>query len=251
MSTEPEPGVAPVGFADRVSIATPEGVELELTLAGLGSRLIAAMIDVAIQIAVLVAAGLLLRPTGDLGAALFAIASFLVIFGYDVLFEVLANGRTPGKRWTGLRVVRAGGRPITLVRSALRNVLRLIDVLPFAYTVGIVAIFATRNNQRVGDLVAGSYVIRDRTAERDARAAAGDGVDLAQTTGWDVSGVGAGDLAAVRAFLDRRQQIAQGPRSRLAADLAGRLRPRVAGVQPGLTNERFLELLAAAKAARG
>jgi hypothetical protein len=64
-------------------------------------------------------------------------------------------------------------------------------------------------------------------------------------------GVGAGDLAAVRAFLARREQLAPGPRSRLAADLAGRLRPRVAGVPPSLANERFLELLAAAKAARG
>jgi uncharacterized RDD family membrane protein YckC len=250
MSTEPEPGVAPVGFADRVSIATPEGVDLELTLAGLGSRFIAALADVTIQIAVLVAAGLILRPAGDLGAALFAIASFLVIFGYDVLFEVLAGGRTPGKRWTGLRVVRAGGRPITLVRSALRNVLRLVDVLPFAYTIGVIAIFASRNNQRVGDLVAGTYVIRDRTADRHAAPAA-DAPDPVEATGWDVSGVGADDLAAVRAFLVRRHELDPGPRSRLSSTLADRLRPRVAGVQPGLTNERFLELLAAAKAARG
>ena len=55
---------------------------------------------------------------------------FVLVFFYDVLFEVLGGGRTPGKRWTGLRVVRSGGRPVTFARSSVRNVLRLIDILP-------------------------------------------------------------------------------------------------------------------------
>ena len=250
MSREPEPGVVPVGYADRVSIATPEGVDLELTLAGVGSRFIAAFADTAIEIAVLLAAGLLLQPAGDLGAAVFALASFLMIFAYDVCFEVLGGGRTPGKRWAGLRVVRTGGRPITLVRSALRNVLRLVDVLPLFYAVGVVAIFATRHNQRVGDLVAGSYVIRDRTgAERGSAGAALP--DPGEAAAWDVSGVAASDVAAVRAFLERRDQLGRAPRRRLAGELARPLRGRVAGAPPGLEDERFLELLAAAKARRG
>jgi uncharacterized RDD family membrane protein YckC len=240
----------PGGFEDLVRIETPEGVELELTLANIGSRFMAGSIDLAIQIAVLLAAGLLLRPAGNLGGALFAIASFGLVFGYDVLFEVLGGGRTIGKRATGLRVVRTGGRPIGLVRSAVRNVLRVVDVLPAFYFVGAVAVFVSRHNQRLGDMAAGSYVIRERFGPRGGEPAPAKPADAGAAAGWDVSAVGAEDIATVRAFLTRRYTLDDEPRRRLARELADRLRPRVAGVPPGLGNERFLELLAAAKGAR-
>ena len=134
----------PVGFEDRLSIATPEGVEVELTLANIGSRFIAGVIDLLIEIALLIALAVLLRAAGSVGAAIYASISFAVIFFYDVLFEVLGGGKTPGKRWTGLRVVRAGGRPITFVRSSLRNILRIIDILPAFYAIGMTAIFVSR-----------------------------------------------------------------------------------------------------------
>jgi hypothetical protein len=130
MSTDDVSRATPVAFEDRMSIATPEGVEVELTLAGVGSRVIAGLIDFVIQLFVIISLLLILRPAGDAGAAIYTSASFALIFFYDVLFEVLGGGRTIGKRWAGLRVVRAGGRPITLARSALRNILRLIDILP-------------------------------------------------------------------------------------------------------------------------
>ena len=92
-----------------------------------------------------------------------------------MLFEVLGGGRTPGKRWTGLRVVRSGGRRSRFTRSAMRNILRLIDILPGFYGVGMAVIFVTPHNQRLGDLAAGTLVVRDRHGDRrggDARRAA-------------------------------------------------------------------------------
>jgi uncharacterized RDD family membrane protein YckC len=253
MSTEEGGRAAPVPFEDRLAIATPEGVEVELTLAGIGSRFIAGTIDLSIQLIVLGALAVVLRPAGDAGYALFTSLFFAVIFFYDVLFEVLGRGRTPGKRVTGLRVVRSGGRPITLVRSALRNILRIVDIMPAFYAVGMASIFITRRNQRLGDLAAGSHVVRDRHGDRTRRGAPAfyEPLDLGPAADWDVSAISGEDVATVRSFLERREQLARDARSVLAADLARRLRPRVGGSHERLGDERFLELLVAAKAARG
>jgi uncharacterized RDD family membrane protein YckC len=246
-------GHTPVTYDDRLAIATPEGVEVELTLANIGSRFIAGGIDFVIQALVIVALALVLQPAGDAGIAIFSSAMFAVIFFYDVLFEVLGRGKTPGKRWTGLRVVRSGGRPITLVRSALRNILRIVDVLPAFYAVGMVTIFISPRNQRLGDLAAGTHVVRDRHGGRREPVAPAPptGADLGAAATWDVSAVSAHDVAAVRAFLDRRETLRNPARAEIAAELARRLRPRVGGAHEELDDEHFLELLVAAKAARG
>ncbi len=99
-----------------------------------------------------------------MAAAIYVVVVFLFFWGYDVAFEVLASGRTPGKRWNGLQVVRSGGQPITFLPSATRNLLRLIDWLPSLYLVGIVSILASAKNQRVGDILAGTVVVRERRA---------------------------------------------------------------------------------------
>jgi uncharacterized RDD family membrane protein YckC len=253
MSSEHEDRRTPVTFEDRLSIATPEGVEVELTLAGIGSRFIAGGIDFAIQVLVIGALALILQPAGSAGVAIFSSSAFALIFFYDVLFEVLGRGKTPGKRWTGLRVVRSGGRPITFVRSALRNILRIVDILPGFYAIGMTVIFVTPRNQRLGDLAAGTHVVRDRHGDRSAASAARptyDDVDIAPAAAWDVSAVSAADLATVEAFLERREHLDQDSRGQLSADLARRLRPLVGGVHDQLSDEHFLQLLAATKAAR-
>ena len=250
-------------YEDRVQIATPEGVDVELTLAGIGSRFIAAILDFLVQGGFLLAVGLVLGVVDGFGAeegetdyvaaGVFTVAFFLTFFFYDVLFEVRSHGRTLGKRWTGLRVVRTGGRPVNLVTSVIRNVLRLVDILPSFYEVGMLSIFVTRRNQRLGDIAAGTFVIRDRPGGvRRAPAArlstTPDGAAAAD--GWDVSGVSAQDIATVRRFLERRDGLAADARGDLASDLERRLRPRVAGAPEGLGAEEFLERLSAAKAAR-
>jgi uncharacterized RDD family membrane protein YckC len=240
-----------VPYEDRVTISTPEGLEITMPLAGLASRFIARIVDHAIQLALggvaaLVALGL--GPDGAAGLVVLSLTGFAITFGYDVLFEVLAGGRTPGKRLGGLRVVTALGGPITFRTSAIRNLLRLVDFLPAAYATGATLIVATRRNQRLGDLAAGTLVVRlPREAPAPAAAFPDDGEDLAY---WDVSGVSADEAAAVRRFLERRASLTPQARRHLASQLAGRLAPRVAGAPDDLEPEPFLERLSAAKAAR-
>jgi uncharacterized RDD family membrane protein YckC len=246
-----------VTYEDRISIPTPEGVELQLVLAGLGSRLVATIVDVLIKGAVLLALWLIGDAAGgdEAGGFLVAgllVASFFVSFGYDVAFETLASGRTPGQRAAGLRVVRLGGEPVGFVASAVRNLLRLVDGLPGIYAVGAVSVLFSRRNQRLGDLAAGTLVVRERRAPLPvARPAAPDFALADRYAAWDVSGVTSFELVTVRRFLERRWQLDPAARGRLGWELAERLRPKVAGAPPDLHPEQFLEALAEAKASRG
>jgi uncharacterized RDD family membrane protein YckC len=235
---------------DTITIATPEGVELELTLAGAGSRFVSALADLTIQFGVLIAAAFALGSLGNAGAALFALASFAVVMAYDICFEVLASGRTPGKRINHLRVVRSGGEPVGFVTSAIRNAVRVVDFLPFAYVVGAVTILATRNNQRLGDLAAGTLVVRERRAATISGSVAA-AAPAPVAVSWDTSAVTADETAAVRRFLERRWEIDLSARRELARTFASRLRPKVAGAPAGVGDEEFLTLLVAAKSSRG
>lgn len=244
-------------YEDRISVATPEGVTLEATLAGVGSRFAAALIDQILRIALLLALLILQRVVvGDrstssgLVLASVLTAMFLVQFAYDVLFETLASGRTPGKRWLGLRVVKVGGGPVGFVASALRNLLRIVDALPGFYLVGILAVLFTRNNQRLGDLAAGTLVVVDR---RHPVTMPVPRTGPSETDGelWDTSAITAEEVATVRRFLARRDALTPEARDRLAMEMATRLGPKVAGPPRQWEPEAFLEYLVATKAARG
>lgn len=260
-----------MSYEDRISIATPEGIDLDLPLAGLGSRFVATFVDQAIQwavlLAILIVAGTALDATATddgqmsdtaslvLGLVVL-VAVFLLQFGYHVLFETLAGGRTPGKRWTGIRVVRLGGAPVTFTASVVRNLLRLVDALPGTYLVGMIAILASARNQRLGDMAAGTLVVRERTGGRAPKAPQWMHPELLpepseDSLTWDVSAVTADELATVRRFLERRSTLTREARSRLAAELAVRLRPKVVGPDDAMHPEEFLLELAAVKAARG
>jgi uncharacterized RDD family membrane protein YckC len=239
-----------VVFEDRLTLDTPEGVQLELTLAGVGSRFTAALIDYLIQGAILGALTLALGvgaglapDAGGFAEAIFIVGFFLLFTGYDVAFEVLNSGRTPGKRLNGLRVVRQSGAPVTFATSAVRNVLRLVDILPGWYLVGIGAILVTKRNQRLGDLAAGTLVVRDRRVLPPELQVSPSSAAPA----WDTSAIHADELDTVAAFLARRNTIEWGARAQLARELAGRLRPRVGGAVGGESDEVFLERLVAAK----
>ncbi len=235
-------------YEDHVPIATPEGVELELLLAGLGSRATAALLDALLRVAVLIAVLIVLAVAGAGGAvasAVIAIVVFLLLFGYDVLFETRAGGRTLGKRWSGLRVVGPTGEAVTLRASVVRNLLRIVDWLPSAYLVGIVAILASAQNRRLGDMAGGTLVVRERRLVAGAVAAA-----VRAPVGWDASGISSEELGLVRDFLERRWTLEPAARGRLAQSLAASLRTRVPGSDPTLDAEAFLELLLAARVDR-
>ena len=239
---------------DRVVIQTPEGVELELALAGVGSRFAAAIIDWLVQTAILIALYVVLVQLGNLGAAVLAIVSFVLLFGYDVGFEVLAAGRTPGKRVNGLRVVREGGEPVTFTTSAIRNLIRIVDLIPGIYLVGAISVIVSSKNQRLGDLAASTLVIRDPKRRRQDWSAPPSSQSKPASealASWDASAIGSEELAAVRKFLDRREELTTDARAELASTLATPLRARVTGAPAALPAETFLELLNAVKGARG
>ncbi len=171
---------------ETLIIETPERVPLAFSLASIGNRFLAAAIDHAIQYTAIIAvvwisvaaAGLTLFGPDAAGEnvfstapkwiiALMIIAIFVLFAAYFIFFEWLWNGQTPGKRILKLRVIREDGRPITLWEAVARNLLRVFDAIPGfvipIYSVGLIAVFMNSRDQRVGDMFAGTVVIRERT----------------------------------------------------------------------------------------
>ncbi len=143
------------------TVETPEGVELHLRPAGPVVRSLALLADqVVIWVGLLL--GLLgLAFLGPLGMGLWLMLVFVSQWLYPVFFEVLGEGRTLGKRWFKLRVLMEDGRPVGWAPSLIRNLLRFVDALPGAYTLGLASVMLTRNFQRLGDLVAGTVVVHE------------------------------------------------------------------------------------------
>jgi uncharacterized RDD family membrane protein YckC len=235
---------------DRVTIATPEGIELELVLAGVGSRFAASLVDVAVQLGSIFALAVVLGPLGSNGfvVAVFLVAVFLILFAYDIALETWNRGRSIGKLSAGLRVVRVGGDPEGFLTAAVRNFLRIVDFLPAFYVVGVIAILVTGRNQRLGDLAAGTLVVRERRPAVTYVAPPPVGAPFLE---WDVSGVSLEDVATLRQFLERRVSLSPGARAHLATDLAARVRSKVVGAPDGWHPESFLEAVVAAKTTRG
>jgi len=235
-------------FDDQLHISTPEGVDLELTLAGLGSRLGGAFLDYLIKLVFEIVLLLLFIAVASrlhsLGAAIalgiFIVIIFAIDFGYDVLWEVLGSGRTIGKRALGTRVLKADGSPVDFRSSAIRNLLRLVDGSLTGYVVGTVTILATKKHQRLGDLAAGTVVVRDRQP-----AVAASDIQYIYATGeprpWDAVRVDREIVTTLRNFLARRATLEPVVRNRLAADLYQRIRPLVGGVAEEMIAEAFLE----------
>ncbi len=151
------------------TIATPEGVELKLPVAGLAARSLAWLIDAAIKFVALLIAAVLFQLTGDFGVGLNLIAAFLIMWFYNVLFEVLYHGATPGKRALGLRVMNLNGTPVGWTGSLIRNLIRFVDTLPGCYAFGCVSVLVSRQFQRLGDLAAGTIVVHHPKHARSVR----------------------------------------------------------------------------------
>ncbi|MBZ0304388.1 MAG: RDD family protein [Anaerolineae bacterium] len=156
-------------FSDQRSFDPTDRIGPDPAVAGFGSRCIAALIDFAILFPILfLIVWLMLRSTplqsrGDAGTlALVAGIQLLIITVYHLIFEWLWTGQTPGKRRTGIRVVQSNGLPLTPASTLIRNLIRLLDFLPLFYGVGLLVLFATRHTQRLGDLAAGTVVIREQ-----------------------------------------------------------------------------------------
>lgn len=153
----------------RYQVETPEGIDLPLRPAGLMPRALAFTIDLGIRGLVLGVLFFILAFFGELGIGLGSILLFVVSWWYMVLFEVLRQGRSPGKQMMGLRVVQDDGRPIGWSASLIRNLLRFVDMLPFGYAFGAVSCLQHPAFKRLGDLAAGTLVVyREQPVKRPA-----------------------------------------------------------------------------------
>ncbi|WP_374378095.1 RDD family protein [Pseudomonas fluvialis] len=144
-------------------VETPEGIDLQLRPAGIVPRALAYTIDLLIRALTLLLLFILLAFLGRFGTGLGLILTFLITWWYMVLFEVLNQGRTPGKYWMGLSVVHDDGTPVGWSASLLRNLLRFVDILPFGYTLGLLSCLNHPAFKRLGDIAAGTLVVYRET----------------------------------------------------------------------------------------
>lgn len=160
LPASPEPNKVPSVLLDtRYQLETPEGIDLVLRPAGLVPRALAFAIDLAIRGLILLVMFVLLSLLGKFGMGLGTLLLFLVTWWYMVLFEVLNQGRSPGKQLMKLRVVHDDGTPVGWAASLTRNLLRFVDLLPFGYALGILSCLNHPAFKRLGDLAAGTLVV--------------------------------------------------------------------------------------------
>ena len=158
-------------MSDELQVATPERVAVDLPIAGLGSRAMAYVVDVGLLSAIGLVAYFALTFFVDpyetalglsrLARTLSLVAVFFGMWIYWTLLEVLWNGQTLGKRLLRIRVVRSDGSPVTVFASAVRNLLRIVDFLPVCYPVGLITMLVDKRHRRLGDLLAGTVLVRD------------------------------------------------------------------------------------------
>lgn len=260
---------------ESLIIETPERVQLEFSLASIGNRFLAVAIDHTIQyFAIFLVFWFILSLAGPGGAtdnaetffgampnwtkAILILVVFLLFAGYFILFEWWWNGQTPGKRLLKLRVIRDDGRPITLWEAIARNLLRICDAAPGfvipIYSIGLVTIFLNNRDQRVGDIFAGTVVVRERTDEAPTFAetfsnpisdAAFTRVQKPIEVRADVSRITESEIEVVESFLRRRWDLTDRQRVwmawRIALPLMYKIRPDYN--MADFTYEGFLEEL--------
>ena len=173
---------ASLATEDILVIETPERVPLHFALASIGNRFLACAIDHALQVLTIILMAIAFTVVANYSSlgdqfsnapkwvkAVLILIVFLIISGYFAFFEWSWNGQTPGKRWLKLRVIREDGRPITFWEAAVRNLLRTVDMMPAPfYSIGLISVFVGLSDQRIGDMVAGTVVVREREAEAPA-----------------------------------------------------------------------------------
>lgn len=239
---------------DKLTIDTPEQVHLEFTLADIGSRFLAVLIDMLIQfvlgIVFLVLCMMLLSFSTAFQiqrftwtAAFWILGSFLILWGYYTGFEAFWKGQTPGKRVAGIRVIKESGRPINAFEAIARNLVRFVDYLPGFYGIGVLTMLLNQKRRRLGDMVAGTLVVHEssrREAELFFNTPAASDVAFHQAASLTPQ-----EVELVEAFLSRRLDIPPAIRRQSAARIADMIATRLA-IAPDARpadNENFLELI--------
>jgi uncharacterized RDD family membrane protein YckC len=263
------------GYADQLNIETPEQVELRFPIAGIGSRFLAILTDSIIQgatlfflflgFALIVSAAPKIpgaaAALSDAGAKWFVagvvLFHFLLYWGYYSLFEAFWNGQTPGKRLFKIRVIKDSGRQITLFEALARNLLRVIDMLPSFYLVGAIAMLCNKEQKRLGDLVAGTIVVHERSDEQPLMTHASRTFTaslypqppeatrepaVAVVPADGVARLDAGDLNVIDTFFSRALDLDLDKRAEIAGRIADRMSTKMQVPLPeGMAPERVLE----------
>jgi len=251
-------------------VETPEQIGIDFEIAGIGSRLLAAILDALIMSILLlvatVAPFLLIasaREAGEtlaenlgkdehifknvnaIGLALVLLSSFVVVWGYYIIAELVTDGRSPGKRAVGLRVVRADGFPMGFAESVVRNLVRIVDFAPGMYGIGLVAMMIGKRTQRLGDLAAGTIVVKERVGHDKGTIpeipvpTAAAPLPVTRVT----SALSPGELDLLASFRARAPTLAPAVRARLAAQIAPILRARLSDAST-IDDESWLWALA-------
>lgn len=209
-------------------VATPERVSLTLPVAGVGSRAMAWLLDVALLGTAAVLAYFVFTLAvpdplavylglSDAARVVGALSLVAGLFGYWTAWEMAWDGQTPGKRLLRIRVVRADGAPVTPLQSALRNLMRTVDFLPFCYPVGLLTMLADPRHRRLGDIVAGTLLVRDERVDLSRYAV------LASPPTAEARGLSVADTELLTGFLARFETLDPEVRRSLGAALAARL----------------------------
>lgn len=209
-------------------VETPEGITLRLNAAGPMPRAAAWAIDFMIRFGILLFAMLPLGLLGDVGQGISLLLLFATVWLYPILFEVLHDGQTIGKRVMGLRVIHANGTPVGWMASIVRNLLRTVDMLPVLYGFGVASSLIDPQGRRLGDLVAGTLVVHVHAPRAASAAPTVPSVMPGQP-------LNAAEKAAIVAFAERSSSLT-GERQQELADLLAPL----TGARGGLGVQRLL-----------
>lgn len=212
-----------------LKIDTPENVTFDYDVAGIGSRFLAALVDtLAIFFLQIVILGTLLwlalrssstdslfnSSAGYWVLGIVTLLGFIFFWGYYIFFEIMWNGQTLGKRWIGLRVIRLDGTPVTVTEVIIRNLVRMIDLLPAAYGVGVVTMFINENSRRLGDFAAGTLVVYDRSVTELTNGRSNRETELMSLftyteipEGFPIERLTEKDIDLIEEFLLRRYQL--------------------------------------------
>lgn len=251
-------------LARTVDIETPELVVLSYTLAGIGSRVYAGLIDLLICVVLMVAiiVGVLViaartgmasadveTPTTAWALAVLSLMQFVILWGYYLLFEGLGDGQTPGKRMLGIRVVRDGGYSVGFGASAVRNLMRIVDMQPaLTYAIGIGSVAMSTSGKRLGDMVAGTIVVRERLTHQPLASPAP--ITEAVTRPEVSAKLNDAEFELLHRWAERRGSLAPERRRELTRQVAARLRAAVPLDDTKSDGAALLELLDAERDAR-
>jgi uncharacterized RDD family membrane protein YckC len=219
--------------SDKLIIDTPEQIPLEFSLAGVGSRALAMMLDglilllvyaVLFGISFFVAIGLQFASStaSNWAIAVFTLLFFAIQWGYFAISEIMMKGQTFGKRMLNLRVIKDSGAPIGPYEAIGRNLLRAVDWFPAFYGVGIVVALLNKQNKRLGDMVAGTVVVHERPLA-EMQPILSTSLAEASASVYNSSRLSVDELQLIEAFLQRRYELPPQLRIQTANQIAARV----------------------------